>query len=71
MTFDHFYRPGTRTGDALAACLDCGRAPTDPDFAIAHERELQWLATHDADKRPIDGAPSQYRDVRGFAPIVR
>ena len=33
----HFYRPGIRTGDALAPCLDCGAATTDAGFAEMHE----------------------------------
>jgi hypothetical protein len=35
--FQHFYRPGERTGDALAPCLDCGEAPTAADFGPHHE----------------------------------
>jgi hypothetical protein len=32
----HFYRPGERTSDALAACLTCGASPTAEGFAFTH-----------------------------------
>src|SRR4051812_3874286 len=46
--FEHFYRPGPRTDDRLAACLDCGDRPTAPAFGPRHEAAM-----------PVDSRPSR------------
>jgi hypothetical protein len=56
----HCYRPGVRTGDALAACLTCGDAPTAYGFALTHAPidEADVLAR--ALTGPTSGANARY-----------
>lgn len=69
---DHFYRPAERTGDALAACLDCGETPATPGFGPRHEKAVlrEPFSTtrdeaHPVRWSPADGDTPAYLTLKG------